>query len=172
MTPSSSTQSPTHAAAALAARSPNECHVLLRSAAFDVEQPAGADGRFLGADLAGWLYSRLLRQPGLGHVREAWIDGSGGWAMRVRCGGRRVTLTLHCFAPREHTWYVHLAASRPWRWWRRSQRAAAAAQAREALANVLADPRIEAVRWLEQDPWAGEGEPALFAPAASRSAPR
>jgi hypothetical protein len=140
----------------------HEHHVLLRSGAFVAEaEAAGGDRRVLGADLAGWLYARLLQQPGLGHDREPRLDATGGFALRVRCGAGRATLMLSCFAARERTWYAHVEARQPWPRWGGDWRAAVAARVRAALERVLADPCIEAVRWLDGDPWRDGGEPAL-----------
>ncbi len=160
------------AGAGRAAPGVREHHALLRSAAFAIVRgAAGERALHRGLDLAEWLYPRLLRQPGLAHARTPRLEGAGGCTMRVRCGRARATLTVHCFAPRQRTWYVHLEARQPWPRWGGDVRAATAANVRTALAHVLADPCIDAVRWLDRDPWAGDGEPALLDPRDVTAAP-
>jgi hypothetical protein len=149
-------------AAAPAAR---ELHVLLRSDAFAVDPvEARVRTRAPGADLACWLHGRLVERPGLASATAPRDDGAGGFAMRVRCGRALVVLTVCCFAPRERTWYLHAVARQRWPRWGGDHRVLAAANVRVALERVLADPCIDAVRWLDGDPWSGAGEPALPAP--------
>jgi hypothetical protein len=108
----------------------------------------------LGADCAGWFYTRLLASDGItadsDPVMEDW-----GWTMAVGAGGARVRMNIWVFFDLQDAWLIGLEPVQGL--FRRGDPGARELVA-EALEGIIRrDPRIRKHRWFAKNPFELDG---------------
>ena len=130
--------------------------LLFRSELFlyDLEDDQ-VDQVFAGGDCAAWLYVRLIRLPGIGHLVEPLME-DWGWYMRVQVAAPAVQVALQVYASTEqgNCWVIGFDAQR--RWFRRQPEAeirSAVETVADGLEQIIAaDDRLEFLSWHAEFP--------------------